>query len=120
MIKHEELLSKNCPIYRNLDLIGKRWTLFILLEFNKNLNAQIKFSQLKKKLSPITSRALSLKLTQLVQEKILDKESSSDIDTNYTLTKKGEELLELLILLNKWNEKYENCEFENTCKRCIK
>lgn len=116
----------NCTIYKTADLIGKRWTILILLEIYKGKNKKKRFSELKKKLPGITSKILSLRLKELEKSGLIDKlkdESEFPIKCEYRLTKSGLGFISIIKEIKKWALTYdiknpecsetecENCEF---------
>ncbi len=118
---NKKLDEKDCIIFEILDLLSKRWNTFILLELGKYSNEKIRFSQLKSSLSQISSRALSMRLKELEEWKIIKKEEITNKKTKstyYQLTKKGKELLPLLILLRDWAKTVKNCKIEKDCNKC--
>lgn len=117
----EELKGKNCMLYRNLDLIGKKWSIFILLELAKEKNLKIKYNDILKILPSITPRALSLRLKLLEDNGIIKKEIlnfNNQINCNYYLSEAGVELIPIIINLQQWGTKHGECEPKKQCIRC--
>jgi DNA-binding HxlR family transcriptional regulator len=63
---------------------------------------------LQKELDGISPRTLSQRLDHLVKEQILSKESYNELPprVEYTLTKKGDDLIPVLRQMAKWGLKY--------------
>ena len=97
----------NCPLEKIVHILDSKWTLFILLELQKN-NAS--FNQLKKILKPITSKTLSA-----VLHKCLEKEFIQKKDLTYSITEKGKELLSRLTTIKKKHPSCEHCRGKETC-----
>jgi DNA-binding HxlR family transcriptional regulator len=45
---YQELEGKNCLLYKNLDLLGKKWMIFILLEMSKDINNSFRYRDFEK------------------------------------------------------------------------
>lgn len=121
MIDNGELIKKNCLLYKNLDFLGKKWTIFILLKFYEEKNEFINYSSLKNDLPGITSKIISERLNELVKENILINEKkivNKIMTSNYKLSKGGKELKNIIVSLRDWGKKYGKCEYKDTCNRC--
>src|SRR5271157_5622131 len=59
---------KDCTVYKTMNIIGKRWTIHILLELHKGEEKEKRFNELKRKLGYITPKILSERLTELEHE----------------------------------------------------
>jgi len=92
------------------DLITKRATLEILFPLCCTTEP-VRHKQFKKSLTGISSKTLSTRLSELVSEDILEKETFAEIPprVEYRLTRKGQELIEsitdLLNWMRKWSKK---------------
>lgn len=119
IMEKTELFGKNCHIFRHLNLIGKKWVVFVLLLFLKK--NEIKFNEIKNELKPITSKTLSCVLSSLIEEKIILKKvlyvKNNEI-TSYKITTKGKDLLKIVLELRDFGLKYRICEFRPDCFRC--
>lgn len=116
-----EFKDKNCLLYKNLDIIAKKWTIFILLEFSKSPQEELRYNELKQILGNITPKILSNRLSLLVSEQFLEKKElieNNQIQTYYKLTKNTRELLPLIKELKQWGESFGDCIAKNVCNRC--
>ncbi|MGM5483386.1 MAG: winged helix-turn-helix transcriptional regulator [Nanobdellota archaeon] len=117
-------MNEKCTIYRTLDIIGKKWSLLIILSIYKNKNNKKQFNSIKKDLHSITSKILSKRLKELEYEEILKKEIDSSkipINTYYSLTDSGKKLIKIIQDIKKWGIEYKfnNKECKGTfCKNC--
>jgi DNA-binding HxlR family transcriptional regulator len=93
---------------RTISIIGNKWILMIVNEFNTQ-KEPIRFNSLLKTLSPISSKTLSVKLKDLVKYTILEKKiiSMDPIITTYELTEKGKDLAGLFNSMTKWGKKWQ-------------
>ncbi|APZ47381.1 transcriptional regulator [Polaribacter reichenbachii] len=96
----------NCPISCSLDLWGDKWSLIIIrdLMFAK----QCTYGDFLKSEEKISTNILASRLKTLEQNKIIEKleHPNSKSKVLYKLTKKGIDLLPVLIEINLWGEKY--------------
>lgn len=97
----------SCPFKKTRDLIGSRWSLLIVKELY--LNDTVRYNEFLHALRPISSRSLSLKLKELLEHGIVEKNvlSSSPPYVEYNLTDKGKEFGLLLIEMAKWSFKWD-------------
>jgi DNA-binding HxlR family transcriptional regulator len=114
-------MDKNCTIYKTADFVGKKWTLLILLELYKNKK---RYSELKKSIPTITPKILSLRLKELEKENMIVKKVDSQtfpIKCEYSLTKGGEEFIDVIQDMKKWALKWKvkNKVCKNSdCSQC--
>ena len=116
-------MIKRCTVYRAADIIGKRWTLVILLTLSKG-SGRKRYSEIKKCIPMITPKMLSGRLKELEHNGIIKKEIKDDhmpISTYYSLTRKGTGLIKVILNLKKWGLEWhlgaKQCD-ETLCKFC--
>jgi len=87
-------------------ILGDKWTPQLLRFF---LNEQqVRFCQLQDLVEGINPRTLSARLDSLEQEGIILKTATSSASRcEYSLTKKGSDLLPILIDMEAWSQKYQ-------------
>jgi DNA-binding HxlR family transcriptional regulator len=116
-------MNKNCSVYSVSNLIGKRWTILLVLELYKGEGKWKRFNQLKTKLPQITSKMLYARLKELEKEGVLARRVDSSvvpIKSEYSLTKRGEEFIEVIKHIKDWSIKSCNnkaCKGKD-CKEC--
>ena len=117
-------MDKNCAVFNASSLIGKRWTILILLEIYKGENKWKRYNEIKNKLPQLTPKILSTRLKELVKEDIIAKRVDSSvvpIKSEYSLTKRGEEFMEIIKMIKTWSLKNKdnkaNCKGRD-CKNC--
>ena len=92
------------------DLITKRGTLEILMPLCCTTEP-VRHKEFKKNLKGLSSKTLATRLSDLVSENILERETFAEIPprVEYRLTKKGQELIvsigNLLEWMQKWSKK---------------
>ncbi len=115
---------KDCTIYKTMNIIGKRWTLPILLELYKGDNKEKRFVELKNRMGGVTSKTLSTRLKELERDGLVKKKvdnSTIPIKCEYSLTESGEELIKTIQDIKKWALKWKfkskECS-QSLCKNC--
>jgi DNA-binding HxlR family transcriptional regulator len=116
-------MDKNCAVFKASNIIGKRWTLSLLLELYKGKDKWKRYNHIKSKLPGITPKMLSARLKELAKAEIISKRVDSTlipIKSEYSLTKHGEEFIDVIKHLKTWSLKYKankSCD-SRVCKNC--
>ena len=117
-------MNSRCPVYKVLNAVGKKWALIIITEIYKGSEKWKHYSQIKDKIKDITPKMMSRRLKELEKEKIIKKKidiKHFPISTEYSLTDRGEELVEIIKEMRiwglKWKIKNEYCESVD-CRDC--
>ncbi|WP_110934490.1 winged helix-turn-helix transcriptional regulator [Paenibacillus bouchesdurhonensis] len=100
-----------CPYLEySFSILGKKWNGLILHYLSLCENGSAHFSDIKRDLTDITSRALSLKLTELIDYGLIEKKVTAEpaVTISYDLTDKGHSLTAALVPIQKWAQQYEN------------
>lgn len=107
-----------------MDLVGKRWTLPIILELYKYKGAGVRYNSIKKSIPEITSRVLSMRLKELEEKKLLFNKVDTTVSptsSTYYLTPSGRDFMNVIAEMKLWSLKwaYKNkiCE-ETNCAEC--
>ena len=89
---------KNCPIEVALNYLGKKWTMHIIRDLFKGKK---RFSEFLKANPQISTKMLSLRLTELQDSGLIMKKvvSTTPIKVEYSLTSKGKALNKILFQL---------------------
>jgi len=116
------MMNKSCAVYKTVDIIGKKWTLLILLELYKGEKKWKRYTELKNKLMDITPKILSFRLKELEKSKMISKKvdaSSFPVKSEYSLTKQGEDFINIIEDIKKWSVKWKasDCKVKD-CKDC--
>ncbi|HUG96202.1 MAG TPA: helix-turn-helix domain-containing protein [Nitrososphaera sp.] len=97
-----------CAIVNVWEVLGKRWSLHIL----KNLSTRqvIRFNELKRSLSGISSTVLSERLLELEREGLVTKKIYPEVPprVEYTITTRAKELEVIIKELARWAEKWKS------------
>jgi DNA-binding HxlR family transcriptional regulator len=88
-----------------MEIIGNKWTALILRDL---FSGPKRFCELEKSVGRINPRTLSQRLDDLEAHGILTRRSFAEVPprTEYSLTKKGEDLLPVLRQMAAWGTKY--------------
>jgi|GEM_PF-265418 len=88
-----------------MTVIGNKWTALILRDL---AHGPKRFSQLQKSVGAINPRTLSQRLDDLEAHKIVTKKAFAEVPPRieYTLTKKGQDLVPVLKAMSAWGDKY--------------
>jgi DNA-binding HxlR family transcriptional regulator len=102
---NELYLEERCTLNKVLKIIGKRWVSEVLILIKHDIS---RFSSLKDCLSGISDNVLSSVLTELVKNKLIEKEIFQEvpIKVEYYITKSGLELTDMMHDLCNWGKAY--------------
>jgi DNA-binding HxlR family transcriptional regulator len=116
-------MDSGCAVYNASNLVGKKWTLVILLELYKGEEKWKRYNQIKSKMPTLTPKMLSTRLKELEREGVIQKRVDSTtipIKSEYSLTKRGEEFIDIIKQIKLWTLKYKDfkrCKNQD-CKSC--
>ncbi len=104
----ELLMSQTAKLRK---LITKRGTLEILIPLCCTTNA-VRHKQFKQAMKGFSTRTLSIRLKELEKGGILERQKYNEIPprVEYRLTDKGQELVESVIYLLQWMQKWSNAK----------
>ena len=96
--------DKNCPIGRTVDVIGGKWTLYILRDLFEGTK---RFGELRASLAGISPKTLTEKLRELEQNEIVERTIYPEVPprVEYSLTKKGKKLEPIFLAMRDWGTK---------------
>lgn len=98
--------DKLCPkMQETLYILGKKWTGLILFSL---LGGPKKFTDIEKYIPNLSARMLTERLKELENEGIVKKNlyNEEHIRIEYVLTRKGLDLKDTFIEIDKWNKKW--------------
>jgi DNA-binding HxlR family transcriptional regulator len=102
-------MDEACTINMTVKYLTKKWTLLIILELYKGTGHTRRFSELKDSLGDITQKILSERLKELEEEGVVSHHvdaSTFPVRSEYTLTKSGLELVEVIRGIKMWALKW--------------
>lgn len=100
----QDVASKQCPVLYALSIIGQKWKLPILWYLHEKENTR--FNELKRRIPGITNMMLTKCLRELEAAGLVNRKQYDVIPpkVEYSLAKRGKELLPTLNELYKWGE----------------
>jgi DNA-binding HxlR family transcriptional regulator len=98
-----DISSRTCPVTKVINVISKRWTVFILY-FLESHPEGIRFNDLHKKLNHVSPRTLSARLKELEAYKLIKRIQYEEIPprVEYYLSDLGLELQRKLQIIHEW------------------
>ena len=102
-------MDQQCTVNLTVKYLTKKWTLLIILELYKGENHTRRFSELMNSLKDITQKILSERLKELEEEGIVTRRvdaTTFPVKSEYTLTKSGLELVEIIRGIKMWALKW--------------
>jgi DNA-binding HxlR family transcriptional regulator len=95
------------PLEKAMHLVGKKYDLLILDSLQKQ-NKRAGFNQILKSIPSLNPRILSMRLKNLEANKLITKSLvlGTPVKTEYALTPKAEELIEIIDKLKSWAERH--------------
>lgn len=96
-----------CPVFKAASLLGKKWSIVLLDEIEKN--GEQGFNLIFKNLKHISPKILSKRLKDLEDSNLIQKSVYTNVTpmkTSYYLTEKGIELNNIIKLFKEWQLKY--------------
>lgn len=96
----------DCPVSCSLDIWGDKWSLLIIRDLMTNKKST--YGELLKSPEGIATNILASRLQALEENGIIEKLDHPDSKAKvlYRLTRKGIDLLPIMIEINLWAEKY--------------
>ena len=104
--------TRGCEIANIWEVLGRRWSLLILKNFcTKEV---IRFNELKRSLSGISSTVLSDRLLDLEREGLLSKKIYPEIPpkVEYRMTPQARELESIINELRKWADRWKSPQLQ--------
>src|SRR5438270_11153121 len=104
-LKDTEIETRPGCVAAALAILGNKWTALIVKELSKGCG---RFSSLEQALTGISPRTLSQRLDEMQHCGLITKKSFAEVSprVEYTLTKKGRDLLPILKSMAAWGDKY--------------
>jgi len=96
----------DCPVSNSLDIWGDKWSLLIIRDLMDS--KECTYGDFLKSPEGIATNILAARLQNLEENKIIEKldHPESKAKVLYRLTRKGIDLLPIMIEINVWAEKY--------------
>jgi len=106
MIMNKTKKRSDCPVSCSLDIWGDKWSLLIIRDLM--LDKKCTYGDFLKSPEGIATNILASRLLMLEENNIIEKLDHPDSKAKvlYKLTRKGIDLLPIMIEINLWAEKY--------------
>ncbi len=97
--------DERCPLTNSLKIIGGKWKIPII--FIVNLNPNIRYNELRRKITGITNTMLASSLKELEKDNIIKRVQYDEVPlrVEYSLKEGNEELIALLIRMASFGTK---------------
>ncbi|MFH0862396.1 MAG: helix-turn-helix domain-containing protein [Candidatus Altiarchaeota archaeon] len=117
-----------CPTRQSIRILGKQWTLLIIKELYFARYQRLAFMEISKKLKDASSKVLSERLKEMVQDGIVKRREMPDAKpprVYYSITPKGRDACRIIGEFKKygikWGNKTETFDCKNyECELCTK
>lgn len=102
---HNRRFLTTCDMTYAVQLIGGRWKLLIMANLEKG---SLRYSELKKSISRITERMLTLQLREMEEDGIVKRTVFAEVPprVEYELTTIGKELVPICLQLSDWGARH--------------
>lgn len=102
---NEQYITQECDLTYAVCKIGGRWKLLILCKLE---NGKLRFSEIRRRISGITERMLTLQLREMEKEGLVKRTVYAEVPprVDYELTAIAEELVPIWKQLDHWGEKH--------------
>ncbi|HET7528984.1 MAG TPA: helix-turn-helix domain-containing protein [Candidatus Saccharimonadales bacterium] len=106
VLKADDIESRPGCVEAALCILGNKWTALILKELHEGPR---RFSSIESALPGISPRTLSQRLDELESAAVITKKSYAEVPprVEYSLTKKGEDLMPILRSMAAWGDRYQ-------------
>ena len=93
------------PLEHASEFLSKKWTISIIITIGNFRN--LRFTDLKERMEKATAKILSQRLKELKSEGLIERIAYDEVPprVEYNLTRKGNQLLNVLVPLITWAEK---------------
>lgn len=94
-----------CDMTYAVQLIGGRWKMLIMTALNRS---PLRYGELRKSISQISERMLTLQLRELEDDRIIRRTVFAEVPVRveYELTDIGKELVPICLLLSDWGTRH--------------
>lgn len=94
-----------CPVEATVEVIGGKWKSTLIFHL---LGGPRRFNELKRRLTGVTQRMLTLQLRELERDGLVHREVYREVPpkVEYSLTEFGESLEPIIVQMRDWGVKY--------------
>ena len=117
-------MHTDCAVYQAANILGKRWTLLVLLALHHGHARSKRYSELKQALPGITPKLLSQRLKELETEGLITKAVDArtvPIKCEYAFTENGRAFMRVVKGIKAWSRRWNSARGFCTkvaCREC--
>ena len=102
----EEIAGKSCSLKRVIDMVGGKWKILILCVIDRM--EVVRYGELRRSVYGITNTMLANSLKEMEEDGLVIRKQYDEmpVRVEYSLTKKAESIIPILLELKKWGEQY--------------
>ena len=100
----EDLAGEGCGLKKVINIIGGKWKIMILCVIDKE--GVVRYGDLRRSIFGITNTMLANSLKEMEDDGLVNRKQYMEmpVRVEYSLTKKGESIVPLLLELKRWGE----------------
>lgn len=100
----DDIAGKDCGLKKVIDIIGGKWKIMILCVMDKE--GTIRYGELRRRVFGITNTMLANSLKEMEDDGLVERTQYMEmpVRVEYSLTKKAESIVPILLELKKWGE----------------
>ena len=100
----ENIAGQGCGLKKVIDIVGGKWKIMILCIIDRD--EIVRYGELKRAVFGITNTMLAQSLKELENDGLVIRRQYDEmpVRVEYTLSKKAESLIPILLQLKKWGE----------------
>ncbi|MBP5414951.1 MAG: helix-turn-helix transcriptional regulator [Lachnospiraceae bacterium] len=100
----ENIAGQGCGLKKVIDIVGGKWKIMILCIIDRD--KVVRYRELKRAVFGITNTMLAQSLKELENDGLVIRRQYDEmpVRVEYTLSKKAESLIPILLQLKKWGE----------------
>ena len=100
----ENIAGQGCGLKKVIDIVGGKWKIMILCIIDRD--EIVRYGELKRAVFGITNTILAQSLKELENDGLVIRRQYDEmpVRVEYTLSKKAESLIPILLQLKKWGE----------------
>ena len=93
--------KQSCPFSNVMELLGGKWKIFIIARIDEN--KKIRFNELRKTVTNISSQVLARKLDEMRKDGLVVKIINKSQNIDYKLSEFGNSAIPIISALKKWS-----------------
>ena len=100
----DDIAGKDCGLKKVIDIVGGKWKIMILCVMDNE--GTIRYGELRRRIFGITNTMLANSLKEMEEAGLVERKQYMEmpVRVEYSLTKKAESLVPILLELKRWGE----------------